>query len=123
MLRQLAYQQKCAVPGPDIDPQGWKSLKSVSVSGIMSKSRKVEAACKVGSSCSLARISSRAHMLCSLPAFTFQTSQYIPPSLCYSFLTNFIFSFATHEELSFRAICPCPLPTVICLIFFPTQLQ
>ncbi|KAF8896106.1 hypothetical protein BD779DRAFT_1433414 [Infundibulicybe gibba] len=45
LLRQLAYEQCCPLPGPEIDPMGWKTLRPVTARGTMFKSRTVEARC------------------------------------------------------------------------------
>ena len=35
LLRQIAYQQFLPVPGPLSDPEGWKTMRPVSVRGTM----------------------------------------------------------------------------------------
>ncbi|KAF8574231.1 hypothetical protein K439DRAFT_1399203 [Ramaria rubella] len=44
-LRQLAYQENSAAPGPKVDPEGWESLGTKSVTGTVFDSREVEVAC------------------------------------------------------------------------------
>ncbi|KAF9048581.1 hypothetical protein BJ165DRAFT_1526021 [Panaeolus papilionaceus] len=45
LLRQLAYQQFLPLPGPSSDPEGWKTLRPVSVRGILFKKHRVETKC------------------------------------------------------------------------------
>ncbi|EAU85673.2 hypothetical protein CC1G_10945 [Coprinopsis cinerea okayama7 len=45
LLRQLAYQENLPLPDPATDPEGWKTLRPVSVRGFMFKTRPVEARC------------------------------------------------------------------------------
>ena len=47
LLRQLVYQDGLPLPGPSTDPEGWKTLRTVPVRGVMFKSRRVEARCTV----------------------------------------------------------------------------
>ena len=45
VLRQLAYQERTSIPGPEIDPDGWKSLDPFLVKGQLLGARSVEAMC------------------------------------------------------------------------------
>jgi hypothetical protein len=45
LLRQLAYQQFLPLPGPFSDPEGWKTLRPVTVRGTMFRSQRAEAKC------------------------------------------------------------------------------
>ncbi|TFK27772.1 hypothetical protein FA15DRAFT_685673 [Coprinopsis marcescibilis] len=45
ILRQLVYQEKLPLPIPSSDPEGWKTLRPVSVRGLMFKTRPIEARC------------------------------------------------------------------------------
>lgn len=45
LLRQLVYRDALPLPGPSTDPEGWKTLRTVPVRGVMFKSRRVEARC------------------------------------------------------------------------------
>ncbi|KAF9563247.1 hypothetical protein CPC08DRAFT_761006 [Agrocybe pediades] len=45
LLRQLAYQQFLPLPGPFTDPEGWKTLRPVTVRGILFSSHRFEAKC------------------------------------------------------------------------------
>lgn len=42
ILRQLAYQQFLPIPGPTTDPEGWKTLRPVTIRGTMFKAQQVE---------------------------------------------------------------------------------
>jgi len=46
-LRQLAYQEGCPVPGPDVDPSGWKTLRSFVARGVVFNARMAEARCSL----------------------------------------------------------------------------
>ena len=48
MLRQCVYDQDLPIPDPSVDPAGWKTLRPVSVRGLMFKSVPAEARCTVG---------------------------------------------------------------------------
>ncbi|TBU33570.1 hypothetical protein BD311DRAFT_774613 [Dichomitus squalens] len=45
ILRQLAYQQCITIPGPDVDPVGWKTSEPVKVEGTLFKTIQLEALC------------------------------------------------------------------------------
>lgn len=48
MLRQLAYEEGCpTIPGPDVDPEGWRTLPTVPVAGTLFNSRQLEARCNI----------------------------------------------------------------------------
>ncbi|KAG6812365.1 hypothetical protein H0H92_003176 [Tricholoma furcatifolium] len=47
MLRQIAYQQGTSLPGPNADPEGWKTLRPVSARAVMYRSQKVEVQCQL----------------------------------------------------------------------------
>ncbi|KAG5220730.1 Pkinase-domain-containing protein [Salix suchowensis] len=48
MLRQLAYEEGCpTIPGPDVDPEGWRILPTVPVAGTLFNSRQLEARCNI----------------------------------------------------------------------------
>ncbi|TBU50446.1 hypothetical protein BD309DRAFT_1049067 [Dichomitus squalens] len=47
ILRQLAYQQCITIPGPDVDPVGWKTSEPVKVEGTLFKTIQLEALCTV----------------------------------------------------------------------------
>jgi hypothetical protein len=44
-LRQLAYQQNCPLPGPEVDEDGWKTFSPVRNSGIVFNKRKAAVNC------------------------------------------------------------------------------
>ncbi|KAJ7745723.1 hypothetical protein B0H16DRAFT_971557 [Mycena metata] len=46
-LRQLAYRQNGPIPGPDADPEGWHTLRTVSVRGNVFNARRVKIQCIV----------------------------------------------------------------------------
>ncbi|KAJ7275678.1 hypothetical protein C8J57DRAFT_1504980 [Mycena rebaudengoi] len=45
MLRQLAYQENSPLLGPDADPEGWQSLPSFSISGLLFSVLAVDVKC------------------------------------------------------------------------------
>ncbi|KAF8905074.1 hypothetical protein CPB84DRAFT_1894808 [Gymnopilus junonius] len=45
LLRQIAYQQFLPLPGPFSDPEGWKTLRPVSVRGVMFNAQRAESKC------------------------------------------------------------------------------
>ena len=47
ILRQLAYQQNSPIVGPSNDPDGWKTLETVIVDGMLFRSIRVSARCTV----------------------------------------------------------------------------
>jgi len=44
-LRQLAYQEGSPILGPDIDPDGWKTLKPTFINGTIFRDRSIDAKC------------------------------------------------------------------------------
>jgi hypothetical protein len=50
LLRQLAYQENSPLAGPDVDPEGWKTLETVTIQGKIFDTRVVTVKCSV---CSL----------------------------------------------------------------------
>lgn len=54
LLRQLSYQENTPVLGPDVDPQGWKTLPTVVVSGTVFGDHRVDISCTVSHSHTLA---------------------------------------------------------------------
>ncbi|KAJ8494406.1 hypothetical protein ONZ45_g13242 [Pleurotus djamor] len=47
-LRQLAYEQNCpSLPGPEADPEGWLSMPTIPVRGMVFNSRHLEARCTI----------------------------------------------------------------------------
>lgn len=46
-LRQLAYEQNAPIPGPDVDPAGWKVLPPIPIRGHVFKTRRTEARCRI----------------------------------------------------------------------------
>jgi hypothetical protein len=47
LLRQLAYREHTLLPGPESDPDGWKTLHPVVIRGSIFNARHVSATCKV----------------------------------------------------------------------------
>lgn len=47
LLRQLAYQENTPLLGPEVDPEGWKSVP-FHIRGTIFNTRRVEADCTVG---------------------------------------------------------------------------
>lgn len=47
LLRQLAYEQNAPIPGPSVDPAGWKVFASIVTRGQVFKTRRVEATCTI----------------------------------------------------------------------------
>ncbi|KAI0708548.1 hypothetical protein C8Q76DRAFT_799799 [Earliella scabrosa] len=45
MARQLAYIQNTPIPGPDVDPDGWKCLPPLNIRGSVFSTRTVDAIC------------------------------------------------------------------------------
>ncbi|KAL0954347.1 hypothetical protein HGRIS_003341 [Hohenbuehelia grisea] len=45
MLRQLAYQEGCPLPGPEVDPEGWQILPPFVARGVVFSARMAEARC------------------------------------------------------------------------------
>ncbi|KAJ7126754.1 hypothetical protein C8R44DRAFT_617260 [Mycena epipterygia] len=43
--RQLAYRQNGPIPGPDVDPEGWHTLKTASIMGTVFNTRRVTIQC------------------------------------------------------------------------------
>ncbi|KAJ7808186.1 hypothetical protein B0H14DRAFT_2870976 [Mycena olivaceomarginata] len=43
--RQLAYRQNGPIPGPDLDPEGWHTLRTASVTGTVFNARRVKIQC------------------------------------------------------------------------------
>lgn len=46
-LRQLAYRQNAPIPGPDMDPEGWYTLRPATVMGTVFGARPVKIECHV----------------------------------------------------------------------------
>lgn len=46
-LRQLAYESNTTIPGPDVDPQGWKTFQPTVMRGCIFKNRDTEVLCTV----------------------------------------------------------------------------
>ena len=46
-LRQLAYAEGAPIVGPEGDPEGWKVLSPVKITGTVFDTRKVEVECTV----------------------------------------------------------------------------
>jgi len=47
LLRQLAYQERAPLPGPEFDPDGWKNLQPVMIRGSIFNARHVAAKCRL----------------------------------------------------------------------------
>ena len=47
MLRQIAYNENTLLPGPEADPEGWKTLQTVVTRGTLFTTRYIVAKCKV----------------------------------------------------------------------------
>ena len=47
LLRQLAYQEVSPLPGPESDPDGWKTLSPFVFRGVLSRNRAVGIQCTV----------------------------------------------------------------------------
>lgn len=47
ILRQLAYSQRLELPGPEVDPEGWRTLPSATVAGRLSGEQSVKFDCAV----------------------------------------------------------------------------
>ena len=46
-LRQLAYAENMGMAGPDVDPEGWHALPSVTVRGTIFRERSIKLHCTV----------------------------------------------------------------------------
>ena len=46
-LRQLAYEERSPIPGPEIDPAGWKVFPEVAMRGSIFNNREVTVYCSV----------------------------------------------------------------------------
>lgn len=46
-LRQLAYHEGTPIPGPKVDPEGWKVLESFTMNGSILNARAVQVTCTV----------------------------------------------------------------------------